>query len=136
MAAAGFDQQQSVNLAILDGGFWLDSNGNPLQGSSGIGTELPWVPVNMILMVMTISQTVQISQVAPVEIPCPWHGNGSASVAAGFVNNGAAIAGSGGQIARPFLFKLTATAGSSLRAVRTLIPWGAQVANMSFGGCL
>ena len=134
MAAAGFDQQQSVNLAILDGGFWLDSNGNPLQGSSGIGIDLPWAPVQY-----DFNGDDSIADGSNVGTctggnPCPWHGNGSASVAAGFVNNGAAIAGSGGQVARPFLFKKGSREDSTLKAIRTLIPWGAQVANMSFGG--
>ena len=133
MAAAGFDQWQSVNLAILDGGFWLDSAGHPLEGSSDIGTDLSYLPVQYDFDGDDyIADGTNVASCTGGN-PCPWHGNGSASVAAGFVNNGAAIAGSGGQVARPFLFKLTATAGSSLRAVRTLIPWGAQVANMSFG---
>lgn len=133
MAAAGFDQGQSVNLAILDGGFWLDGEGHPQQGSTDIGTDLPGTPVQYDFVGDDYVADGPNALSCTGGNPCPWHGNGSASVAAGFVDNMAADAGSGGQVARPFLFK-TSTASTIRRAVRTLIPWGAQVANMSYGG--
>ena len=134
MAAAGFDQWQSVNLAILDGGFWLDSAGHPLEGSTDIGTDLSYLPVQYDFVLDDYIADGPNGTLCGGGNPCPWHGNGAASVAAGFLDNQAAIAGSGGQVARAFLFKIITLASIAQRAVRTLIPWGAQVANMSFGG--
>lgn len=134
MEAAGYVAPQWFSLAILDGGFWLNSAGGPMQSPSGIGTDLP-------------SQIIQYDfheddYIADGGNPntctggatCSWHGNGTASVAAGFLNNQAAIAGSGGQVSQPFLFKLRLTADQQDRAIRTAIAWGAEVVNMSFGG--
>ncbi len=69
MAAAGFDQWQSVNLAILDGGFWLDSAGHPLEGSTDIGTDLPYTPVQYDFVLMTISLMAQMVRSAVGAIP-------------------------------------------------------------------
>jgi hypothetical protein len=133
IAASGLDHSmhQSVSLAIIDGGFWLDGAGNLMP--TLMGHDLPSPPIQY--------DFVGDDYIADGENPlactggnaCPWHGNGSASVAAAFLNNAAAIAGSGGQVAQPYLFKVQ-TASQARRALRTLIPWQAQIANMSFGG--
>ncbi|MGA9520291.1 MAG: S8/S53 family peptidase, partial [Myxococcaceae bacterium] len=65
---------------------------------------------------------------------CPWHGNGSAGVALGRVNNSAAAAGTGGTVADPMLFNINGRQQVTHRAVRTAVVWGADVVNMSFGG--
>lgn len=134
MEAAGYVAPQWYGLAIMDGGFWLNSAGGPMSSPAGIGTDLP-------------SQIVQFDfhendYIADGGNPnncsgggaCPWHGNNTASVAAGFLDNRAAIAGSGGQVSQPYLFKLRLTTDQQDRALRTAMAWGAKVVNMSFGG--
>ena len=133
MAASGLDHArgQSVSLAILDGGFWLNETTGEMMPTLA-GSDLPLLPIQY--------DFIGDDYIAAGENPmsctggssCPWHGNGSVSVAAAILNNREAIAGSGGQVALPYLFKIQ-TAAQVRRAIRTLIPWGAQVANMSFG---
>ncbi len=131
LTAARRDVGQAVGIAILDGGFWLDDTGRCMNTTVGI--DLPSLPIQYDF----VGDDYFAGGVNPSACtggnPCPWHGNGSASVAAARVNNQAAIAGSGGQVAQPYLFKIHDHL-SVRRAVRTLIPWQARVANMSFGG--
>jgi len=134
MEAADYTFPQGHGLAILDGGFWLNATGGPMQSPSGIGTDLPPYIVQY--------DFHEDDYIADGGNPsnctgggaCPWHGNNTASVAAGFVDNRAAIAGSGGQVSQPYLFKLRLTTDQQDRALRTAMAWGAEVINMSFGG--
>ena len=66
--------------------------------------------------------------------PCPWHGNGSAGVAAGILDNRYGGAGTGGLVADPWLFKTDYSDSQVTRALRTAVAWHAGVISMSFGG--
>lgn len=134
MEAARYAAPQWYGLAIMDGGFWLNATGGPMQSPSGIGTDLPPSIVQY-----DFHQDDYIADGGNPNNctggnPCPFHGNNTASVAAGFLDNRAAIAGSGGQVSQPYLFKLRLTSDQQDRALRTAIAWGATVVNMSFGG--
>lgn len=133
MNARGFTPA-SVPLAIIDGGFWLDGAGHPLSDTAGLGSDLPYSPVQYDFQ----GDDYIADGVSPTRCSgggvCNWHGNNSASVACGFIDNQKATAGTGGQVADPVLFKLQTTMDQVKRAVRTLVPWGVKVANMSFGG--
>ena len=50
------------------------------------------------------------------------------------MNNQGAAAGSGGQVADPYLFRVRLTQDQIDCAIRTAIHWGAKVINMSYGG--
>lgn len=64
---------------------------------------------------------------------CPWHGNGSAAVAGGALNNYSEIAGTGGQVADLMLFRKDSSHASVEHAIQTATAWGAKVVSMSFG---
>jgi len=134
MAAANYVAPQWFGLAILDGGFWLNSSGGPMQGPAGVGTDLPGEIVQYDFYQDDYIADGGNPNSCSGGSPCPWHGNGTASVSSGFLNNRAAIAGSGGQVSQPYLFKLRLTSDQQDRAIRTAISWGAEVVNMSFGG--
>jgi hypothetical protein len=134
MAATQLDHEKlhSVPLAIIDGGFWLDeATGDPMP--TDLGRDLPLKPHQYDFVGDDYIAAGTNPLLCTSGTPCPWHGHGSASVAAAYLDNLAAIAGSGGQVAQPYLFK-TMTTSHVRRAIRTLIPWGVQIANMSFGG--
>jgi Subtilase family len=138
--------QRRARVAIIDGGFWLDASGRPLMAPSD-GSDLPTTGPGT-CVVNGISVPCQYDFVNRDEIagdmnpagcsggsPCPWHGNGSAGVALGIVNNGAAAAGTGGLVADPLLLHTdirdTAQRNS---AIITALLFRADVINMSFGG--
>lgn len=131
---AGRGNTQPVNVAILDAGFWLDEQGHPFNHPSGPGTDLPLSPVQYDF----IDEDYFAGEKNPEDCKgvdaCIWHGNNSASVATGILNNHAAIAGTGGQVAQPMLFKVAFKWNKVEWAVRTATAWGANVISMSFGG--
>lgn len=67
-----------------------------------------------------------------------WHGTNVMSVAAARLNNRFGSAGTGGQAAAPMLLKISSTGSASKStiawAVKTAVYWGADVANISYGG--
>lgn len=117
-------------VAIIDGGFWLDSAGRSLSA------DLPTNPLqydfngdDYLADGMGIASCSGGSS-------CPWHGTGAAHVAVGAVNNRFGTAGTGGQVADPMLFKTSLDWGQTARAIRTAVAWRADVISMSFGaGC-
>ena len=121
--------QRRVRVAIIDGGFWLNTNGTPTNPNS----DLPTNPIQY--------DFVQSDYFAdgpnPVKCSsgntCNWHGTGSAGVATGIVNNRLGAAGTGGQVADPMLFKFSGGRDQSNLAIRTAVAWGADVISMSFG---
>jgi len=131
VARAGFARR--VNVAIIDGGFWLDANGNAKLEPSG-RSDLPSHPVQYDF----IARSYQAGGMNPNQCtggsPCPWHGNKSASVATGTLDNQAGAAGTGGQVANPFLFKMDGSDGAVITALNTAVSWGADIVSMSFGG--
>lgn len=117
-------------IAIIDEGFWLDTNGNP----RGTDSDFPAIvgqydfPANDY-----IADGPGTIGCGPGN-PCFWHGTGATGVAAGVINNRLGAAGTGGLIADVMLFKRGGTRGNGHRAVRTAVAWGADVVSMSYGG--
>ncbi len=129
-------QPRSVRVAIIDGGFWLDGNGVPM--SSAIGTDLPSAVVQENIDTGTSKAGGANLAKCTGGATCNWHGNGSAGVATGLMNNSAGAVGTGGQVADPILVNIDMTDGEVVDALELLdlAPgyYGTQVINMSFGG--
>jgi hypothetical protein len=132
-----------IRVAVIDGGFWLNSIGQPLPLATAGGTDLPAAPTQYDF----VGDDFIAGAINPAACTggsaCPWHGNGSASVGAGRVNNtsvaagtgGLAAAGLGGTIADVWLFHTDIRDKLQRdRAVRTAVAWGADIISMSFGG--
>jgi len=119
-----------ARIAIIDGGFWLDSTGRSLSA------DLPTLPVQYDFNGDDyVADGIEIASCSGGS-SCPWHGTGAAHVAVGVVNNRFGAAGTGGQVADPMLFKTSLDWGQTSRAIRTAVAWRADVISMSFGaGC-
>jgi hypothetical protein len=123
-----------VRVAIIDGGFWLSATGQPLT-APGDGTDLPGTPIQYDFVGDDFIAGAMNPATCTGGAGCPWHGNGSASVATGLANNSAAAAGTGGTVADPMLFHTDIRDRIQRdRAARTAVAWGADVISMSFGG--
>jgi len=124
--------QSVVWIAILDNGFWVDVNGAPLPGAGETASDFgPGVAgFNIIAPGTSVGggNTVPNS----VGTITPWHGNSCASVAAATVGNGLGAAGTGGTVARPFLFKMDYSMDHTIKCLRYITAWGLDVASMSF----
>lgn len=121
-----------ITVGILDGGFWLDNGGAPIvaagQPASDFGVGV------MQLNLQNEGQPAGGPNPANCGASaCPWHGNAVASAAAAALNDQAGAAGSGGSVARPFLFRTDLSEAQVLRCVRICTAWGIDVLNMSFG---
>jgi hypothetical protein len=130
-------------VAIIDGGFWLNSQGVPCgyevdslcqTTASAVGnSDLP-------------RRFQQANTTGPSEFaggpnpstctnnsPCPWHGNKSASVALGKLNNDTGAAGVGGPVADPFLIKVGPSTSDITAAIETAVQYGANIISISMG---
>ena len=125
--------QRPVQIAVIDGGFWLDTQGRA-QGADSDFTPAPGQPVQYDFLQDDYIADGPNQTGCGAANPCFWHGTGSAGVAAGIANNSLGYAGSGTFIATPMLFKLVTTKAQRERALRTAVAWGADVVSMSFGG--
>jgi hypothetical protein len=122
-----------VRVAIIDGGFWLDPLGRPRSALASLSSDLPVNPLQY--------DFEDDDYIADGENPsrctggavCRWHGNASAGVAVGLLNNRYGTAGTGGQVAEPMLFKSTILWDRIARAIRTAVAWRAAVISMSLG---
>jgi hypothetical protein len=115
-----------AQVAIIDGGFWLDGRGTSLT------LDLPGTPLQY-----DFTDNDYIADgPSPFSCggsPCPWHGTGAAHVAVARLNNRYGAAGTGGQVADAMLFKINLFyVGGVARAIRTAVAWGADVISMSF----
>ncbi len=63
-----------------------------------------------------------------------WHGTGTLGIAAARLNNRFGTAGTGGQVAYPYLLRPEGTLSGAARAIRTAVYWGADVVNVSLAG--
>ncbi len=129
VARGGFVRR--VKVALIDGGFWLDTNGNAKSDPSG-RSDLPNHPVQYDF----VGRSYRAGGPNPAQCtggsPCPWHGNKSASVATAILDNQTGAAGTGGQVADPFLFKVDLSDGAVITALNTAVSWGADIVSMSF----
>ena len=122
-----------VRLAILDGGFWVNGNGQP-NSVPGIGTDLPPNPIQYDF----VNDDYIVGGTNPGTCTggatCRWHGNEAAGAALGLVNNRAGAAGTGGMVADAMLLHIKTTKAQQKWALSTARAWGADVISMSFGG--
>jgi hypothetical protein len=116
-----------VWIAILDTGFRIGPNGEPLPGDgetdSDFGLGVPGV--NIIRPGTPVGGPAVIGSTR-------FHGHGSASVAAALVGNKVGAAGTGGTVARPFFFHIDCTMDHTLKALRYVTAWGLDIASMSY----
>jgi hypothetical protein len=143
VAAAGIKSNPLV--AILDGGFWLNSKGVPCgyEVDALCGTSAPAAGNSDLPMYFEQGDATGIGfRLTGGENPascsgggsCPWHGNASASVALGKVDNGYGAAGMGGPVAVPFLIKTDASFPETAAAIDAAVSQGAKVISISSGG--
>jgi hypothetical protein len=136
-----------VKVAIIDGGFWLNSAGIPcdlvldatcLQGPGATAKGLSDLPQQPMQFNVIGGGSPFAGGPNPTTCtngtPCPWHGNKSASVALAVLNNGAGAAGTGGQVADPILLKFDGSDDAATAAVLDAAGSGADIISMSFGG--
>lgn len=128
VAARGI--QRRVTIAIIDEGFLLDTNGNPI----GTDSDFPAIVGQYDFPANDYIADGPGTTGCGAGNPCFWHGTGAASVAAGVLNNRRGAAGTGGLVADVMLFKRGGTRANDSRAVRTAVAWGADIVSMSYGG--
>jgi hypothetical protein len=122
-----------TRVAIIDGGFYLDSNGMPLGTDSDF--PAPGRPIQYdIDFDDYIADGTNPGPGCGAGNPCFWHGTGSAGVATGRGNNGRGAIGTGWQVADPILLRVNGEAHERNSAIRTALLYGADIISMSFGG--
>jgi hypothetical protein len=130
---AGRSMQRRVRVAIIDGGFWIDGGTGRPKTIPGVGHDYPAI----LGQYDFDADAPRVGGTNPGKCTggsdCPWHGNGSASVALGVVDNGQAAAGTGGQVSDAFLLHMDGTYFQIARAIRTATAWRADLVSMSFG---
>lgn len=127
IAARGYSRR--VRVAIIDRGFDLDANGNPASGRS----DLPSPLVQYDFSTRSAVAGGANPHCDSTDHPCRWHGNGAASAALGRLDNGLGMAGTGGQVADPLLFKVIGADDQTASALRAAVFNGADIISMSFG---
>lgn len=128
LAAHGIARR--VQVAIVDGGFLLNTNGAP----QGADSDFPANPAQYDFIQGDYFADGPNVGNCGTGNPCCWHGTGSAGVATGIINNQLGAAGTGGLIADPILLKVNGLRSQSNWAIRTALAWGADVVSMSWGG--
>ena len=121
-----------VTLGVLDGGFWLDGKGVPLTAAGQPASDLG----SGVMQLNMQAEGTPAGGPNPAQCggnTCMWHGNAVVSAAAAALGDNAGAAGSGGSVARPFLFRTDLSESQVLRCVRMCAAWGIDVLNMSFG---
>jgi len=125
--------QRRVKVAIIDRGFWLDAAGQAL----GTDSDFPLPPAKPIQFDLVDGDTAAGGpnpSACSNGTPCAWHGNNSAGVAIGIVNNSLGAAGTGGIIGDPILLRYDGSSDSRHNAVSMAVRMGADVVSMSVGG--
>ncbi len=122
-----------IQVAVIDGGFYLDDLGNP--NTTPLGTNYgPGRPIQWDFVGVDPVAAGPNSARCGGDTVCDWHGNNSVGSATGVLGDGSGAAGSGGQVADPILLKSHLDRSGVNKAIRTAVAWGADVINMSFGG--
>lgn len=117
-------------IAIIDGGFALDTTGLPTNGNLDY---FPTRPLQYDLVDYDGSADgLNIATCGGT--PCPWHGTGSFGVALARHSNGYGGAGTSGNVAWPMLIRVDASYYSVSQAIRTAAIHGADVISLSLGG--
>jgi hypothetical protein len=131
VVANGFKRR--VNLAVIDGGFWLNSSGEPFTDSAG-RSDLPKHPIQWNPITGTANAGGPNLNTCTGGASCPWHGNGTASIAAGTLNNDAGAAGTGGLVANPMLMLFDGSDYTVEADITQAMNWGVDIISMSFEG--
>ena len=122
-----------VKIAVIDGGFWLDSAGHPFTDSAG-RSDLPTNPEQYNPVNGTPFAGGPNLNTCTGGSSCPWHGNNTVSVALATLNNEAGAAGLGGQVADPYLSLFDGTDSAAAAGILNSEGESADIINMSFGG--
>jgi subtilisin family serine protease len=132
-------------VAIIDSGFWLNSQGIPCgyavdalceTTAPAVGnSDLPRTPLQANFTggsQFAGGESIVINCSGGRLNPCSWHGNRSASVALGLVDNKTGAAGMGGPVAIPMLLK--ANTNSEIEAaIELAVASGASIISISMG---
>ncbi len=131
-------------VAIIDEGFWLNSQGVPcgyaidalcLTSPPAVGnSDLPRFFQQADATGGPGFAGGQNPNTCSQGSPCPWHGNRSASVALGKINNKTGAAGMGGLVAEPLLIKVSGLVSETTAAIETAVALGASIISISSGG--
>ena len=103
-------------LAMVDLGFALNAD---------------FLPPNQVPQYDFIGEDYSVNNEPNDIIGARWHGAGTLGLAAAHLNDRFGTAGTGGQVAFPYLFKPDWTFYGISRAIRTAVYWGADVVNVS-----
>ena len=125
-----FRATKPVTIGILDAGFWLNGF------SPGVANGQPWSDFGAsVPQINLLDEGVGAGGASGIPtsggFTSPWHGNGTASVAAAPVGNSLGAAGVGGTVAIPVLFKTDGSLGYYFRCLQLCLAWGLDVLNMS-----
>ncbi len=117
-----------VQVGIIDGGFWFDPVTGACRAPRGVQAEFPGL----------VPQHDLVGGGPRAGGPNPgngseWHGQGTAAVALAPHGDRAGVAGAGGSVATPFLFRTNLAARQVIQGLRLSVAWGVDVVNMSFG---
>lgn len=147
---AHLDAQLAANItpyrpkvAVLDGGFWLDSKGDFMTDPAG-GSPLscrqaacpsvnhPWQHNFGSSFDSSIAQGVNPTTCTGGSI-CHWHGTTTSNVALANLSYPFDGAGTGGQVGDPMLFLVDLSHDQMASAIRTAVSWGADIISISSG---
>jgi hypothetical protein len=122
-----------VRVAIIDGGFCLNSSGGRCTDASGrLNIDLP---ANFMQYDFN-DDDYNASGANPMPCSggssCPHHGSSTTSIATANQDNRYGIAGVGSPVARPMMFKIGGDMDQCTRAIRTAVKCGAKIINMSW----
>ncbi len=125
-------RQPAVSVAIIDGGFCLESNGTRCTDASvrthvDLPAGIPQYDFNDDDYIAAGDNTTGCGDTS-----CPDHGSGVTSIATAVQDNRYGIAGTGSPVARPILLKVDVGLFQGARSIRTATAWGARVTNMSW----
>ncbi len=133
-------------VAIIDSGFWLNSHGIPCGYAVDAlcGTTAPAVgnsdlPFSFLQGDATGGAGLAgganlINCPGTPSSACSWHGNRSASVALGLLDNKTGAAGTGGPVAKPLLIKIGGPNAETEAAIEAAVAQGASIISLSLGG--
>jgi len=126
-------RKSPIWVAIIDGGFCLNSNGQPCTDDSGRAyADLP-----NYYQYDFHGDDYNASGDNPMGCggsPCPDHGSDCTSLVSAIQDNMYGTAGVGSPLARPMLFKVGGSYFEIGRSLKTAVKWGAHIISMSFGG--
>lgn len=125
-----FRSTKPVAIGILDSGFWLNGF-TPGVANGQLGSDFGSSVLQLNLLEEGVSAGGASGLPTRTGFDGPWHGNGTASVAAAKVGNNLGASGVGGTVAMPVLFKTDGSLDYYFRCLHVCLAWGIDVLNMS-----